>query len=163
MTFLVRIELQFAIKVMKIINLSVYFPRLLTGLMGRSNIVQHPIQLICQISKPPPTSVAVISIKTTLMMKTQLGLGVLSIPVVFDTLGLVPGVLSLGAIAAITSWVGYMIGVTVLPSVGTAKSIPLMILARRYLVRPGVPFWVLHSASICVILSCCLERLADIL
>ncbi|KAL1625435.1 hypothetical protein SLS54_003527 [Diplodia seriata] len=46
-----------------------------------------------------------------LMMKTQVGLGVLSIPSVFDTLGLVPGVICLIAIATITSWSGYMVGI----------------------------------------------------
>ena len=45
------------------------------------------------------------------MMKTQIGLGVLSIPAVFDTLGLVPGVICLCAIAAITTWSDYIIGV----------------------------------------------------
>ncbi|KAF2716484.1 amino acid transporter [Polychaeton citri CBS 116435] len=46
-----------------------------------------------------------------LMMKTQIGLGVLSIPKVFDTLGLVPGVICLCAIAAITTWSDYIVGI----------------------------------------------------
>ena len=45
------------------------------------------------------------------MMKTQIGLGVLSIPAAFDTLGLIPGVISLLAIGIITLWSGYMVGV----------------------------------------------------
>lgn len=45
------------------------------------------------------------------MMKTQIGLGVLSIPAVFDTLGLVPGIACLLAVGAITSWSNYMVGV----------------------------------------------------
>ena len=45
-----------------------------------------------------------------LMTKTQIGLGVLSIPASFDTLGLVPGILCLCAVGAITAWSGYMIG-----------------------------------------------------
>lgn len=45
------------------------------------------------------------------MMKTQIGLGVLSIPAAFDTLGLIPGVISLLAIGFITLWSGYMVGV----------------------------------------------------
>lgn len=45
------------------------------------------------------------------MMKTQIGLGVLSFPSVFDTLGIIPGVLSLCAIAGITTWSDYMVGV----------------------------------------------------
>lgn len=44
------------------------------------------------------------------MMKTQIGLGVLSIPMAFDTLGIVPGVLCLCAIAAVTTWSDYVIG-----------------------------------------------------
>ncbi|KAJ5190233.1 uncharacterized protein N7498_009218 [Penicillium cinerascens] len=46
-----------------------------------------------------------------LMMKTQIGLGVLSIPVAFDSLGVIPGVIVLCAIAAITTWSDYIIGV----------------------------------------------------
>ncbi|CAG7943506.1 unnamed protein product [Penicillium salamii] len=46
-----------------------------------------------------------------LMMKTQIGLGVLSIPSAFDALGLVPGVICLIVIAATMSWSGYMVGV----------------------------------------------------
>ncbi|PNH56159.1 hypothetical protein VD0003_g1518 [Verticillium dahliae] len=45
------------------------------------------------------------------MMKTQIGLGVLSIPAAFDTLGIVPGVLVLCAISAITTWSDYIVGV----------------------------------------------------
>jgi amino acid permease len=37
-----------------------------------------------------------------LMMKTQIGLGVLSIPLVFDTLGMISGIIIL---LAITTWV----------------------------------------------------------
>lgn len=44
------------------------------------------------------------------MMKTQIGLGVLSIPAAFDTLGLIPGIISLLAIGLITLWSGYMVG-----------------------------------------------------
>lgn len=44
-------------------------------------------------------------------MKTQIGLGVLSIPAAFDTLGIIPGVLCLVAIGAITTWSDYIIGV----------------------------------------------------
>lgn len=44
------------------------------------------------------------------MMKTQIGLGVLSIPAAFDALGLVPGVICLCAIAVITTWSDYVVG-----------------------------------------------------
>ena len=44
------------------------------------------------------------------MMKAQVGLGVLSIPAAFDTLGMIPGVITLTLIGIITSWSGYMVG-----------------------------------------------------
>lgn len=45
-----------------------------------------------------------------LMMKTQIGLGVLSIPSAFNVLGMVPGVICLCVIGFITSWSGYIVG-----------------------------------------------------
>lgn len=45
------------------------------------------------------------------MMKTQIGLGVLSIPAAFDVLGLIPGLIILITIAAITTWSNYIVGV----------------------------------------------------
>lgn len=45
------------------------------------------------------------------MMKTQIGLGVLSIPLNFDTLGMIPGVICLLAIGGITTWSDYIVGV----------------------------------------------------
>lgn len=45
------------------------------------------------------------------MMKTQIGLGVLSIPAVFDVLGMIPGIICLLAIAVITTWSDYMVGI----------------------------------------------------
>lgn len=44
------------------------------------------------------------------MMKTQIGLGILSIPTAFDSLGIVPGVICLCTIACITTWSDYVIG-----------------------------------------------------
>ncbi|KAF9878798.1 transmembrane amino acid transporter [Colletotrichum karsti] len=46
-----------------------------------------------------------------LMMKTQIGLGVLSIPGTFHVLGIVPGVIALICVAAITTWSDYIVGV----------------------------------------------------
>ncbi|OQE42204.1 hypothetical protein PENCOP_c004G08091 [Penicillium coprophilum] len=46
-----------------------------------------------------------------LMMKTQIGLGVLSIPSIFDTLGMIPGVILLCIVAAIATWTSYIVGV----------------------------------------------------
>ncbi|CAI7652273.1 unnamed protein product [Penicillium manginii] len=45
-----------------------------------------------------------------LMMKTQIGLGVLAIPSALDVLGMVPGIICLLTIACITTWSGYIIG-----------------------------------------------------
>ncbi|KAI9150051.1 N amino acid transport system [Paramyrothecium foliicola] len=45
-----------------------------------------------------------------LMMKIQVGLGVLSIPAAFDALGLVPGVICLAAIGAMTTWCAWVVG-----------------------------------------------------
>ncbi|KAJ5995003.1 hypothetical protein N7481_001980 [Penicillium waksmanii] len=47
---------------------------------------------------------------SVLMMKTQIGLGVLSIPVAFNSLGVIPGVIVLCAIAGITTWSDFIIG-----------------------------------------------------
>ncbi|OCF62257.1 hypothetical protein L486_01925 [Kwoniella mangroviensis CBS 10435] len=46
-----------------------------------------------------------------LLLKSQIGLGVLSLPFALMTLGIVPGVLCLVAIAAIMTWSGYCVGV----------------------------------------------------
>lgn len=45
-----------------------------------------------------------------LMLKTQLGIGVLSIPAAFNVLGMVPGVICLCAVAIITTWTNYVVG-----------------------------------------------------
>lgn len=44
-------------------------------------------------------------------MKTQIGLGVLSFPSVFDTVGLIPGVILLVVIGGMTTWSDYIVGV----------------------------------------------------
>lgn len=46
-----------------------------------------------------------------LMIKTQMGLGVLSFPYVFDKLGMIPGVIILCTVAGITTWSNYIVGV----------------------------------------------------
>ncbi|KAF4556527.1 Transmembrane amino acid transporter-like protein 3 [Elsinoe fawcettii] len=48
---------------------------------------------------------------SVLMMKTQIGLGVLSIPAVFDVLGMIPGIICLLIIGGITTWSDYIVGV----------------------------------------------------
>ncbi|RGP64437.1 hypothetical protein FSPOR_7967 [Fusarium sporotrichioides] len=47
---------------------------------------------------------------SALMMKTQIGLGILSIPSAFHTLGIIPGVICLLLIGGITTWPNYVIG-----------------------------------------------------
>jgi amino acid permease len=44
------------------------------------------------------------------MTKSSIGLGVLSIPTVFDTLGLIPGIICLIAIGTIITWSGHVVG-----------------------------------------------------
>ncbi|GAO15366.1 uncharacterized protein UV8b_07074 [Ustilaginoidea virens] len=87
-----------------------------------------------------------------LMMKTQIGLGVLSIPAVFDTLGLVPGIACLLAVGAITSWSNYMVGVFKLrhPEVyGVDEAGALMFgrLGREVLGASFCIFWVFVAGS----------------
>ena len=45
-----------------------------------------------------------------LMMKTQIGLGLLAIPTAFNALGIVPGIICLMAVSCITTWSDWMIG-----------------------------------------------------
>ncbi|KAL3493287.1 transmembrane amino acid transporter protein-domain-containing protein [Aspergillus germanicus] len=45
-----------------------------------------------------------------LMMKTQFGMGVLSIPATFDTLGIIPGVICLLTVGVVTTWSIHIIG-----------------------------------------------------
>ncbi|UPK91738.1 hypothetical protein LCI18_002673 [Fusarium solani-melongenae] len=46
-----------------------------------------------------------------LMLKTQIGLGVLSLPHAFHTLGMIPGAIILCAVAGIAIWTSYIVGV----------------------------------------------------
>ncbi|OJJ54274.1 hypothetical protein ASPSYDRAFT_161130 [Aspergillus sydowii CBS 593.65] len=48
---------------------------------------------------------------SVLMIKTQIGLGVLSIPTAFNKLGLIPGVIIMLTIGVITTWSDYIVGV----------------------------------------------------
>jgi hypothetical protein len=44
------------------------------------------------------------------MLKSQIGIGVLSIPSAFDVLGMVPGVIILLFIASVATWSGLIVG-----------------------------------------------------
>ncbi|KAJ5786793.1 transmembrane amino acid transporter protein-domain-containing protein [Penicillium pulvis] len=48
---------------------------------------------------------------TALLLKTQIGLGVLSMPDIFSSLGLIPGLVLILVIAGITTWADWMVGV----------------------------------------------------
>ncbi|KAI3551919.1 transmembrane amino acid transporter [Colletotrichum filicis] len=47
---------------------------------------------------------------SVLMMKTQMGLGVLSIPSILDTMGIIPGVILVCVISGITTWSDFIVG-----------------------------------------------------
>ncbi|WKT53900.1 hypothetical protein QSH57_004484 [Fusarium oxysporum f. sp. vasinfectum] len=47
---------------------------------------------------------------SALMMKTQIGLGVLSIPSAFDVLGMIPGIICLIMIGSTVTWSNYIVG-----------------------------------------------------
>ncbi|KAL4735371.1 transmembrane amino acid transporter protein-domain-containing protein [Aspergillus similis] len=87
-----------------------------TSTLGTGEIQPHPAtahdDVFGRISADGPNYRDVGWLGTVaLMMKTQIGLGVLSIPSAFDTLGLIPGLICMLAIAVITTWSDYMIGV----------------------------------------------------
>ena len=44
------------------------------------------------------------------MLKSQVGLGVLSIPSAFDVLGMIPGIICLLFIATVATWAGFIVG-----------------------------------------------------
>lgn len=78
-------------------------------------------------------------------MKTQIGLGVLSIPLVFDTLGMIPGIIVLIAIAVITKWSDYVVGIFKLnhPEVYGIDDVGKMIFGKPGQIVMGTVF-VLH-------------------
>ncbi|KAF2964515.1 hypothetical protein GQX73_g9068 [Xylaria multiplex] len=87
-----------------------------------------------------------------LMMKTQIGLGVLSIPANFDVLGLVPGIIVILVIAAITTWSNYMVGVFKIlhPSVYSIDDAGGMMFGRVGRIFFGIAFclyWILVAGS----------------
>lgn len=43
-------------------------------------------------------------------MKTQIGLGVLSLPLIFNLLGMVPGAICLCIVSVLNGWSNYMVG-----------------------------------------------------
>ncbi|VUC20939.1 unnamed protein product [Clonostachys rosea] len=87
-----------------------------------------------------------------LMMKTQIGLGVLSIPAAFDVLGIVPGVICLITVAIITSWSNYMVGVFKLRhdsvySIGDAAFLMFGAVGREIFGFAFCLFWICVAGS----------------
>ncbi|KAF5007147.1 hypothetical protein FDECE_6500 [Fusarium decemcellulare] len=77
---------------------------------GESHMVEHDA-VFGDITEEGPNYRNVGWIGTVgLMLKTQFGLGVLSIPSVLNTLGIIPGVICVCAISAITTWSNYIVG-----------------------------------------------------
>lgn len=87
-----------------------YDPPLVDSSAARRNSIQDAV--FGEITEDGPNYRNVGWVGTVaLMMKTQIGLGVLSIPAVFDVLGMIPGVICLLLIAGITTWSDYVVGV----------------------------------------------------
>ena len=88
------------------------------------------------------------------MIKTQIGLGVLSIPQVLDTLGMGPGLVVVIAIGVITTWSNYTIGVFKKnhPSVYGIDDVGFKLFGR-----PGREFFYV----VFVLCKCCSVRVAD--
>ncbi|OJJ01325.1 hypothetical protein ASPVEDRAFT_52279 [Aspergillus versicolor CBS 583.65] len=87
-----------------------------------------------------------------LMMKTQIGLGVLSIPSAYDTLGLIPGLICMLTIAVITTWSDYMIGVFKLNhrevySIADAGGLMFGRAGRTFLGSTFVLYWIFVAGS----------------
>ncbi|KAE8417605.1 hypothetical protein BDV36DRAFT_295999 [Aspergillus pseudocaelatus] len=84
-----------------------------------------------EILKEIPTIVSWMG-TTALMIKAQIGLSVLSMPKVFDILGIVPGIIILLTIARMTSWSNWMVGVFKLrhPSVYGIDDVGKMLFGR---------------------------------
>lgn len=85
-------------------------------------------------------------------MKSQIGLGVLSVPAAFNTLGMAPGIIILVLVAAITTWTGYVIGTFKLnhPSVygiDDAGGIMFGRIGREILATAFCLYWLFVSGS----------------
>ncbi|KAI7161627.1 hypothetical protein KC349_g2628 [Hortaea werneckii] len=100
-----------------------------------------------------------------LMMKSMIGLGVLSIPAAFDGLGLVPGVICMLCIAVITTWSDYMIGVFKLkhPDVYGIDDVGRLLAGRiGYWIMGGAfcLYWIFVAGSAMLSISIALNALS---
>ncbi|RAL08074.1 uncharacterized protein BO97DRAFT_377415, partial [Aspergillus homomorphus CBS 101889] len=87
-----------------------------------------------------------------LMMKTQIGLGVLAIPSALNVLGMVPGLICLLVFAVITTWAGYVVGTFKLRhrevySLDDAGAIILGLPGRGILATAFCLYYVFNSGS----------------
>ncbi|ETS74719.1 hypothetical protein PFICI_13203 [Pestalotiopsis fici W106-1] len=103
---------------------------------------------------------------SVLMMKTQIGLGVLSIPYTFDVLGLVPGVIVMCAIAAITTWSDYIIGVFKInhPEVYGIDDVGYLLfgtIGRNVLGGAFILYWIFVAGSAMLSMSIALNALSE--
>ncbi|KAE8141005.1 amino acid transporter [Aspergillus pseudotamarii] len=103
---------------------------------------------------------------TALMIKTQIGLGVLSMPKIFDILGIVPGIIILLAIAGMTSWSNWMVGVFKLrhPSVYGIDDVGKMLFGRVGFELFGAAYtlyWIFAGGSALLSISISFNALSD--
>ncbi|KAK4630125.1 N amino acid transport system protein [Fulvia fulva] len=100
-----------------------------------------------------------------LMLKTQIGLGVLGIPLVFDTVGMVPGVICLLAIAIMTTWSDYIVGVFKInhPEVYGIDDVGGLLMGKAGYIIMGTVFclfWIFVAGSAMVSISIALNALS---
>ncbi|KAJ5693088.1 hypothetical protein N7462_002511 [Penicillium macrosclerotiorum] len=103
---------------------------------------------------------------TALMMKTQIGLGLLSIPKVFNTLGIVPGIILLLVIAGMTTWSNWMVGVFKLrhPSIYGIDDVGRMLFGRvgfEVLGAAYTLYWIFVSGSAMLSISIAFNALTS--
>lgn len=81
------------------------------GGAGNADVQQNADGVFGQVEEGAPNYTNVSWIHASvLLMKAQIGLGVLGIPSVFSTIGLIPGLIALFAIGVITSWSSFVVG-----------------------------------------------------
>ncbi|KAJ5337551.1 amino acid transporter [Penicillium brevicompactum] len=103
---------------------------------------------------------------TALLIKTQIGLGVLSMPKVFDTLGIIPGIVLLIVIAGMTTWSNWMIGVFKIrhPSVYGIDDVGRMLFGRFGFELFGAAYtlyWIFTGGSALLSISISFNALTD--
>ncbi|CAG8307960.1 unnamed protein product [Penicillium salamii] len=103
---------------------------------------------------------------TALLIKTQIGLGVLSMPKVFDTLGIIPGIILLVVIAGMTTWSNWMVGVFKInhPSVYGIDDVGQMLFGRVGFELFGAAYtlyWIFSGGSALLSISISFNALSD--